>query len=184
MKLVKSIFFIQKLILQYIRIWILILIIPLFINKSYSQFYNGSQMTFGKNRVQFEERYWSYLRFKRYDVYYYKEGKPLAVYTARFANKMLTEYEKKLQYTLENKIQFIIYNKYSDLKQSNIGLTDENAYNTGGVTHIIGTKVFIYFNGDHKFLEQQIKYGIAKIIFNQILFGQSYLSRVKNSHTY
>ena len=181
MKLVKSIFFIQKLILQYIRIWILILIIPLFINKSYSQFYNGSQMTFGKNRVQFEERYWSYLRFKRYDVYYYKEGKPLAVYTARFANKMLTEYEKKLQYTLENKIQFIIYNKYSDLKQSNIGLTDENAYNTGGVTHIIGTKVFIYFNGDHKFLEQQIKYGIAKIIFNQILFGQSYLSRVKNS---
>ncbi len=149
--------------------------------KVFSQFYNGSQLTFGKNRVQFDDRFWSFLRFNRYDVYYYKEGKPLAIYTARYADKEIAELEKKLEYTLENKIQFVIFNKYSDLKQSNIGLMDEDAYNTGGVTHILGTKVFIYFDGDHKKLELQIKYGIAKIMLNEILYGQSYLSRIKNS---
>ena len=138
-------------------------------------------MSFGKNRVQFEERFWSYLRFKRYDVYYYKEGKALAVYTSRYADKEIQEIEKRLDYNLENKIQFLVFNKYSDLKQSNIGLMNNDLYNTGGITHIVGTKVFLYFDGDHRKLEEQIRYGIADIILNELLYGQSYFSMIKNS---
>ncbi len=149
--------------------------------RSYSQFYNGSQMTFGKNRVQFDERFWSYLKFKKFNVYYYKEGKELAVYTALYAEKAINESGLKLDYSLETNIQFIVFNKYSDLKQSNIGLIESDLYNTGGVTHIVGSKVFLYFDGVHHNLEEQIKYGVASIMLNELIYGESYFSNIKNT---
>ena len=55
-----------------------------------AQFYNGSQMTFGKNRVQYNDFYWSFLRYDRFDTYYSEYGKPIAEYTAKYAEKELT----------------------------------------------------------------------------------------------
>ena len=47
---------------------------------SHAQFYNGSQLTFGKNRVQHQNFNWQYLRAEQYDVYYYPTGRALAQY--------------------------------------------------------------------------------------------------------
>ena len=57
------------------------------------------------------------------------------------------EIEKLFDYKLDGRIQFIIYNKLGDAKQSNIGLETEedNTSNTGGSTRIVGNKVFLYF---------------------------------------
>ena len=49
-----------------------------------------------------------------------------------------------------------LYNKYHHYKQSNIGIVDEET-NLGGVNKVIGSKVFIYFEGDHKKLERELK---------------------------
>ena len=46
-----------------------------------AQFYNGSQLTFGKNRVQYQNFNWQLYRANLYDVYYYPTSKPLAEYT-------------------------------------------------------------------------------------------------------
>ncbi len=148
---------------------------------SYCQFYSGSQLSFGKNRVQYTDRFWSYIRFNKYDVYYYKDAKALAIWTANYAEQTLKQMQLKLAYNLDNKIQFIIFNKYSDLQQSNIGLIDEDQYNTGGITRITGSKVILYYNGDHKKLEEQIRYGIATIMLNEMIYGQSYFAMMKNS---
>ncbi len=145
------------------------------------QFYNGSQLTFGKNRVQFSDRFWSYMRFERFDTYFYVNGKELAVYTARYANKSLKEIEKKLDYTLEDKIQFVIFNRFSELQESNIGLISDVNYNTGGVTHIVGSKVFIYYNGSHTDFEKQIRAGIARVIVDEMMYGGRIGSNIKNS---
>ncbi|MEI6852455.1 MAG: hypothetical protein WCL06_06410 [Bacteroidota bacterium] len=148
---------------------------------SRAQFYNGSQLTFGKNRVQFNDRFWSYMRFERFDTYFYVNGKELAVYTARYANKSLKEIEKKLDYTLEDKIQFVIFNRFSELQESNIGLISDVNYNTGGVTHIVGSKVFIYYNGSHTDFEKQIRAGIAQVIIDEMMYGGRIGSNIKNS---
>ena len=84
-----------------------------------AQFYNGSQMDFGKNRVQYTDFLWTYFRFNNFDVYYYLNGKELAQHTADYAGKYIPEIEKKLETTLDRKTQFVVYNTYSDLKQSN-----------------------------------------------------------------
>jgi len=157
------------------------LLFVLFSPALFAQFYNGSQLTFGKNRVQYGERFWSFYRFGQFDTYFYQGGKSLAEYTAKYATLQIKEIEKKLDFNLEEKIQFLIYNKLSDLKQSNIGLVSEEQYNIGGITYINGSKIFLYFDGSHENFEQQIRAGIINIILNQMLYGSRITSIVKNS---
>jgi len=159
-------------------IWLIVWLFPYSVS---AQFYNGSQQTFGKNRVQYTDFLWTYFRFNNFDVYYYLNGKELAQHTADYARKYIPEIEKKLETTLEKKTQFIVYNTYSDLKQSNIGLMNQTQYNTGGITHIIGTKVFLYFDGDLNHFDRQIRAGITRLLLENIIYGGSIGSQVKNS---
>ena len=76
-----------------------------------AQFYNGHQMDFGKNRVQFNFFYWNYYRFDRFDTYFYIDGKELAQFTAQVAEEKITEIENFFGSTLDKRIIFIIYNK-------------------------------------------------------------------------
>lgn len=162
--------------------WLCImLILWLFSFSTSAQFYNGSQMTFGKNRVQYTDFFWTYFRFNNFDVYYYLNGKELAQHVADYAGKYIPEAESKLQSTLDRKTQFIVYNTYSDLKQSNIGLMNHETYNTGGITHIIGTKVFLYFDGDLNHFDRQIRGGITRLLVENMIYGGTLGSQVKNS---
>jgi len=103
------------------------------------------------------------------------------MFTAKVAETNIARIEKLLDFSLEDKIQFVIFNKLSDLKQSNMGLINDEKYNTGGVTHIIGSKIFLYFEGDHKKFEQQIRAGIAQVMINQLLYGEHITAKIKNS---
>ncbi len=151
---------------------------------SQAQFYNGSQLKFGKNRVQHREFLWTYYDFDDFDVYFYRNGRELAVHTARYAKDQITAIENKLDANLEGKIRFLVFNTLSDLKQSNVGLASEQSYNTGGVTHIIGRKVFVYFDGSYVHFEEQIRAGISEVIFNEMMFGGSLGSQIKNATLY
>jgi hypothetical protein len=149
---------------------------------SNAQFYSGSQLTFGKNRVQWDdERFWSFYRFERFETYFYQNGQMLAEYAARTAPRALEVFESRLDYTLYDNIQFIIFNNLTHLKESNIGLLSEEQYNTGGVTHIVGNKVFLYFNGDYRDFDRQIKAGIANILINQMIYGSQVSTVIKNA---
>jgi len=148
---------------------------------SFGQFYNGSQMSFGKNRVQYNDFLWTYFKFTDFDVYFYLNGKELATHTAQYAQAYIPEIERRLQSTLSEKIDFVIFNNFSDLKQSNIGLISDQQYNTGGVTQIIGRKVFIYFDGDYSHFDRQIRAGIAKLLVDQTIYGGSIGTQIKNA---
>jgi Tol biopolymer transport system component len=153
----------------------------LFVSEGQAQFYNGSNMTFGKNRVQYNEFLWTFYKFDDFDAYFYRNGKELAEFASRYAVEQIPKMENKMESRLDKKIQFIIFNNLTDLKQSNIGLMTNESYNTGGITHIIGSKVFLYFNGNHVHFEDQIRAGIAEVLFNQMMFGGSLGQQVKTS---
>jgi WD40 repeat protein len=164
-----------------VKVLLLLLLIAVTGNEVSAQFYNGSQMSFGKNRVQYKEFQWTFYKFDDYDIYFYLGGRELALYTAKYVKDHLSEIEDKLDTGLDDKIQFIVFNNLTDLKQSNIGLINDEQYNTGGITHIIGKKVFIYFDGSHTNLDRQIRAGIAQSIVNQLLYGSSIGSQMKNT---
>ncbi len=138
-----------------------------------AQFYNGSQMDFGKNRVQYKNIDWQFYRFDRFDVYFYLGGNELAEYTMRSSDRIMRDLEKTLDYTLDKRIEVVIYNKLSDLKQSNIGLVTDQHYNIGGVTHIVGTKLMLYFDGNYANFEKQLKAGLTRVMVDQMMYGGS-----------
>jgi len=160
---------------------LLTLVFSLFALGLSAQFYNGSNMTFGKNRVQYNEFLWLYYKFPDFDTYYYLNGQELAQFAARYANDQIPLMESKIESGLDKRIQFIVFNNLTDLKQSNIGLLTETSYNTGGITHIIGSKVFLYFDGNHVNFQKQIRSGIAEVLFNQMMFGGTLGQQVKSS---
>jgi Tol biopolymer transport system component len=154
----------------------------LFPGRGTAQFYNGSQLTFGKSRVQYNDFFWTYYRYDKFDTYFYLNGKELAIYAAEYADTHIHEIELQLQSALDAKIQFIIFNNLSDLKQSNIGLSgDWEYYNTGGVTRIVGGKVMLFFDGNLQHFEEQIRAGISTVILNQMMFGSGVGAQIKNN---
>jgi Tol biopolymer transport system component len=140
-------------------------------------------MTFGKNRVQYFDYYWSYYRFDDFDCYFNEYGRDLAEYTAAFAMKKLEEIEDFFDYTLEKRLIFVIYNKNAEYKQSNIGLvtTDEQNYNTGGFSRIIKNKVMLYYEGDHEAYNKQVAASITEVLINEILYNADVRDRVTSS---
>jgi hypothetical protein len=159
-------------------IWVLLFaVIPTF-----SQFYNGSQLTFGKNRVQHKvDRFWTHYRYTSFDTYFYMGGREYALYAARYAMQVMPGMEKQIDYSLSEKVQFIIFNNFSELKESNIGLLSDESYNIGGVTYIVGTKIFLYFDGNYLSFEQQIRRGLAQVMLNELIYGSEITSQMKNS---
>jgi hypothetical protein len=147
------------------------------------QFYNGHQMTFGKNRVQYFDYYWQFYRFDNFDCYFNEYGRDLAQFTADYGQKKLEEIEDYFDYTLEKRMIFVIYNKNNEFRQSNIGLVtfDEDTYNTGGFSRIIKNKVMLYYEGDHLAYQKQIAASIAEVIINEMLYNAEFKDRVSSS---
>ncbi len=149
---------------------------------TYSQFYNGHKMNFGKNRVQYNDFYWEFYRYEKFDAYFNQHGKELAQYTSDFALKEIARIETTFDYNLDKRIIFIIFNKLSDFRQSNIGLiTGQDAYNIGGVTTVNKNKVFLYFEGNLIDFEKQITAAITRVLINEMLYGFDIKDNVANT---
>lgn len=162
-------------------VYLLILLCTVKSDLSYAQFYYGTQMDFGKNRIQFVPYKWEYFRFEKFDTYFYKNGRELAAYVSESTIKNLKEIEEFYDYQLDSRIQIVIYNKLSDFRLSNIGLSTDPTFNLGGSNKLAGSKIIIYYEGNHVDLERQIRAGLAEILFNQMLYGGNWKDVVKNS---
>jgi len=149
---------------------------------SFSQFYSGHNLKFGQNRIQYEERLWTYYRTPFVDIYYYPQTKELAVLAAEHIQEIILKQEQKLGITLQRKIQLVIYARHSDFIQSNVGLETGNFYNTGGVTPIYGDKVFLYFKGNTNTFLEDLRRGVAGLFVNNFLVGGTVKSNISASY--
>ncbi|MBO4244251.1 MAG: hypothetical protein J5882_04240 [Bacteroidales bacterium] len=147
-----------------------------------AQFYNGHQMNFGQNRVQYSEFQWFYYRYPQFDTYYYQQGKDLAQYVSDRALEVIPEMEKFFGRKMQKRIIFLVYNRLTEFRQSNIGLqTQDISTNLGGTTKIIDNKVFLYFDGDHIKFDEQIREAVASVLMTSSLYGTGLKSKVANS---
>ena len=145
---------------------------------SHAQFYNGSQLSFGKNRVQHQNFNWQFLRAEQYDVYYYPTGRALAQYVFYKTPEIIAEIEQLLNYTSKKKLQIIVYNTQSDFRESNFAYDYEDFYNQGGVTNIYGTKIYIYFDGNRAHLDKMIRSGIMNVYAHWLVQGATIGSNI------
>ena len=164
--------------------WLLLVMLTAASSLCHAQFYNGMNMEFGKNRVQWKDFHWSYLSHPAFDVYYYQGGDDLANYVLEYSKKEIPLMEKRFGNHFKKKVQFLVFNSLGDLKQSNLNTEEEEMGNTGGVTKIVGSKILLYFNGNYIDFEQQIKEGVAKLLLSQVMNGVSIGSQIKSSYRY
>ena len=125
---------------------------------------------FGKNRVQYKKFKWQFYQTKNFNTYFNQNGQELAKFVAQVAEEEAPKIEAFTEYSMQRRAYIIVYNEFADLQQSNIGLgTDWQI--TGGATQLVNNKMVVYFNGDHAHLRKQIREGIARILTDNILFG-------------
>lgn len=140
----------------------------------------GIKTKYGKNRVQFQKFNWKEYDSPNFTTYWYDGGEDLGKYVVQVAEQEYPTLQNLLEYKVSNKIKIIVYNDLSDFHQTNIG-QEVPFYNTGGITKIIGNKVYLYFNGNHRDFQRQIKEGIATVCLNQMMFGDSFQEIVQNA---
>jgi len=161
------------------------IILPLFFSLIYSyssaQYYSGSDINFGQNRVQYNTFFWQSYDFQRFKIHFQQSSRKHAVYAAKTAHLQLQELEKLLDYETQEKIHFIVFNTQSEFRQSNIGLDNNITSNIGGTARIEGNKIFLYYEGDHIKFNNQIRTGLAELLVNRILYGDNWKQTIKNA---
>jgi len=156
-----------------VRKTLLFCLLLMFFCTSFAQFYNGSHLNFGKNRVQYQNFNWQYYRNPQFDIYFYPNSRPIADYVNVVAPEIIKEIEQYFNFTSEKKLQFIVYRTHSDYKESNFNYDNDNFYNQAGITNIYGSKVYLYFDGSHAQLNKMIRSGIASVYARGIVHGQT-----------
>ncbi len=147
----------------------------------FTQFYQGSNMEFGKNRIQYKEFTWFYYPSDNFDVYYYIGGEDLAQYTLLSCERNLKEMQDFFDYPINERVQVVSYLNPHEFYQSNIGLSVDGQNNIGGSVRILGSKMFTYFEGSHHKLEVQIRENIGRLIFSQMMYSGSWRDMLRNS---
>lgn len=136
---------------------------------------------YGKNRVQYHddfEKWWMY-ETQNFIVYWYGKGRDIAESAIQIAENIHPDIQGLVEHRINDKIEIVVYTDLSDLLQSNIG-NEETFETRHGSTKVIGSRMFLYFDGNHQHLERMIKEGIAQVFFNA-MYSKGSLQEVVDS---
>lgn len=140
---------------------------------------------FGQNRIQERKFDWKFFDTRHFRVYHYdKAGRQLGRYVAEEAEFDISIIEKKLGGQFPQRFNIILYNSYDEYRQSNVGLKEESPTlgNTkAGSLKIVDDKLVVYFTGAHADLRRQIRSGMATVVMQRMIFGESFKKMVKNA---
>ena len=129
-----------------------------------------NSVEFGKNRVQHKKFIWKFYQSPNFNTYTNQGGVELGKFVAQVAEEELRSIENFVEYSLQRRANIIVYNSYNDYKSSNIGLGSD-WQNAGGMTKLVNNKLIVYFDGNHEHLKRQVREGIAKVLTDNLLFG-------------
>lgn len=140
------------------------------------------QTSFGKNRVQYHHQFedWVLYETPNFVTYWYGDARNVAQAALQTAELDFEELQQALEHQTLEKIEILVFQDLTDLKQSNIG--EEEIFSLrSGETKVIGNKVFVYFDGNHQHLRTQVREGTAGALLNSMLFGSNLQEIVQNA---
>lgn len=129
-----------------------------------------NSVEFGKNRLQHTKFKWKFYQSPNFNTYISQGGVELGKFVSQLAEEELKSVENFIEYSLQRRANIVVYNNYNDYKSSNIGL-GMDWQNSGGATKLVNNKLVIYFDGNHANLKIQVREGIARILTDNLLFG-------------
>ncbi len=139
--------------------------------------------TFGQNRIQDRKFDWKFFDTKHFRVYHYdRSGRQLGRYVAEEAENNIKVIEKKMGGQFPDRFNIVLYNSYDDYRQTNIGLKDESQISQmtiSGTWNLVGDKLVVYHTGKHTDLQRQIQAGMAQVVMERMIYGESFKKMAK-----
>jgi hypothetical protein len=129
-----------------------------------------NSVEFGKNRVQHKKFIWKFYQSPNFNTYVAQGGVELGKFVTQVAEEELKSIENFIEYSLQRRANIVVYNTYDDYKSSNIGLGSD-WQNSGGLTKLVNNKLVVYYDGNHEHLKRQVREGIARVLTDNLLFG-------------
>lgn len=129
--------------------------------------------TFGKNRMQYKTFDWRYYSTENFDVYFYGRGDKIAKEAISFIETEFNRFTEVVGYSPYSKTKIFLYNSISDLQQSNVGV-NEALFSVGGQTNFVKSYVEIAHPGTITGLKKELKYRVASLLIDDMLFGGSF----------
>ncbi len=141
-----------------------------------------TQTSFGKNRIQYHHQFddWSLYETANFTTYWYGDARNVAQSALQMAEFDFPAVQQLLEHQITDKIEILVFSDLTDLKQSNIG-EDDVFLLSSGETKVVGNKIFVFFDGDHRHLRAQIREGIAGVLLNSMLYGANLQEIVSNA---
>ena len=100
--------------------------------------------SFGKNKVQYKNFDWKFIKSPHFDVYYYQDELALAEFTANTAEKTYEQISIHLRWSVKKPISIIVYNSHNDFQQTNV-IDTYMSEGIGGVTELFKNRVVLPF---------------------------------------
>lgn len=137
---------------------------------------------FGKNRVQYSDDFDTWYRYEtqNFVTYWYGKSRNVAIASMQLAEFDFNEIQNILEHRMNEKIELIVYGDIGELYQTNIGLQSEDPINVETI-QLVGTKLYVHFDGNYNNLRESIREGIAKVYIYSMIYGSSFQEIVQNS---
>lgn len=130
------------------------------------------QERFGKNRIQHQQFEWYFYTSNNFEVYYYDRGGANAKMAIDYLESEFNRLTQMIGYVAYTKPKIYIYNSPEELLQSNINLNKEE-FNEQGQTNFNRLIAEVAYKGEVDIFKEDIIYGTAKVIIEEMLYGSS-----------
>ena len=148
-----------------------------------AQFYDGSNTTYGKNRLQHKDFFWQYYPAGDFNVFHYQGGAELARRVVRALPSVRAEVESTFDRSIEGPIEVLVYSSILDFRQSNVGLAapEGGNGNIGGTARLVGNKLFLYGEGTSSQLLRDLRSGLTRVLVHQTMYGGNWQDALRNA---
>lgn len=137
--------------------------------------------SFGKSRIQYKSFEWRYFSAGTFDLYFYKGGNELAEQAVKYLQEEYERVTDVLGYVPLSKTKIFLYNSYSDLLQSNIGV-NESFQAVAGETVFVKNVVEIAYPGTLEAFKTELVYQVASKLLQEMMFGGSLTDMFQNAY--
>ncbi len=142
--------------------------------------FSEASAQFGKNKVQYDNFSWKYIRSKHFDVYFAHGGEYLARFAAINAERDIGSIEHLLNYSLKRRIPIVVYNSHNEFQQTNV-IYGEISEGIGGVTELFKNRVTIPFEGRYDQFQHVIHHELVHAVLNDMFYGGTIQNAISNS---
>ena len=125
---------------------------------------------FGKNKIQYSQFDWSFIKTDHFDIYFYESGIELAEFVAARAEEAYKSLSVDLNYKLRNRVPIVIYNSHHDFEQTNV-ITEVIEESVGGFTEYFKNRVVVPFDGSYEDFRHVIHHELTHAVTFDMVHG-------------